>query len=763
MPPSWIWPALGLGTYLSTSFAQAAPPPATPVPPLPTVTADDTTPPVALYNTCDRQPKGARFRITLEEQAELGDLVRWMTSVSCQKFIWDPSVRSGKVTVISPEPVTIEQAYAAFYSALETMGLTVEEAGGYYKIVESQNVTGRNLEVYGPGQRPPDSDKYVTQLLRPSAERIAEVTAALGQLKSERGTVQRTGDLLLITDTATSVRRLLKIAKIVDQPLDDDMGLFVHPLAHADPEEVKTAVLELLGEPVGGSKTTVTQTAGPRAPAAKGKPRATSTTSATTVTASAASASVERIVVDERTRSLLVIARRDDHPVVRNLIERLDRPLPDTEGQIRVVRLRHADPEEVATSLSNLSRGGGKEGTTGSVRGDVVVTADPATRSLLVDATAHDFEALQPVIEALDVDRAQLYIEVYLLEVSVDHQLNFGASAHFAGSDGNGGTRFVRTAPEGGPDSLLLSSDLSGIAAGLLGRPVQVDFLGQEVPSFGVMIQALATDTDVNVLSEPHLYTADNKAAKIEVGQKVPVSNGFTYPGGSNGTNGSNPIQNITREPISLSVEITPHVNDEFEVTLDVKLEDEEVTETASDGQVTSSTRSLELEDIVARDGQPVVLGGLVKEKHEIKESKVPGLGSIPLIGWAFKTGTGAARAGKRPLIGWAFKRRGNRKRKVNLLIVLVPHILDTPDEARQIHERRSQERREFLERETAFKRRDITKHVNYRKKSGLLASIEAEARRMEVVADEVAEADAMLRRTAPEEITRDGVVMLEP
>ena len=213
MPPSWIWPALGLGTYLSTSFAQAAPPPATPVPPLPTVTADDTTPPVALYNTCDRQPKGARFRITLEEQAELGDLVRWMTSVSCQKFIWDPSVRSGKVTVISPEPVTIEQAYAAFYSALETMGLTVEEAGGYYKIVESQNVTGRNLEVYGPGQRPPDSDKYVTQLLRPSAERIEEVTAALGQLKSERGTVQRTGDLLLITDTATRVRRLLKIAK----------------------------------------------------------------------------------------------------------------------------------------------------------------------------------------------------------------------------------------------------------------------------------------------------------------------------------------------------------------------------------------------------------------------------------------------------------------------------------------------------------------------------------------------------------------------
>src|SRR5690606_15582869 len=126
--------------------AWAAPPPASPriVPPRTTtpgttagnteLTGDETG---ALgFNSCRKQPRGAKFRITLPEESELKDLVNWMMSVSCQKFIWDPKVRGSKVTILSPEPVTIEEAYAAFYAALQTMGLTVEPSGEYFKIVE---------------------------------------------------------------------------------------------------------------------------------------------------------------------------------------------------------------------------------------------------------------------------------------------------------------------------------------------------------------------------------------------------------------------------------------------------------------------------------------------------------------------------------------------------------------------------------------------------------------------------------------------------
>jgi general secretion pathway protein D len=154
---------------------------------------------------------------------------------------------------------------------------------------------------------------------------------------------------------------------------------------------------------------------------------------------------------------------------------------------------------------------------------------------------------------------------------------------------------------------------------------------------------------------------------------------------------------------------------------------------------VTTTKRRLKLDKVVGRDDQPIVLGGLVQEVERESVQQVPGIGSIPVL-------------------GWLFKRKTRSKSKVNLLMVLVPHILDTPDDARRIHERRMKERLEFLERETAFKRKDLSTNVNYRKKSGLLAEVNREASRMLIEDDEVRRAEAEL---AQEEIT--GEVGLSP
>ena len=145
------------------------------------------------------------------------------------------------------------------------------------------------------------------------------------------------------------------------------------------------------------------------------------------------------------------------------------------------------------------------------------------------------------------------------------------------------------------------------------------------------------------------------------------------------------------------------------------------------------------LDKIVGRDGQPVVLGGLIRDRESENVNQVPGLGSIPLLGWLFKS-------------------RQKAKEKVNLLVVLVPHIIDSPDDVRRIHERRDKERLEFIERETNFKRRELPSNVNYRKKSGLLATVDREARRME-------QEEALLRR-AEEEMRREvitGVLGMSP
>jgi general secretion pathway protein D len=309
---------------------------------------------------------------------------------------------------------------------------------------------------------------------------------------------------------------------------------------------------------------------------------------------------------------------------------------------------------------------------------------------------------------------------VYLLELSINRVLTGGAAGHF-GSDfdtsGGPGLGFVASAPQGAANSSLALSPglLSGLAAGVIGPqvPNSAALLGtdRDIPAFGVVIQALQENSDVNFVAEPHLYTADNQEANIEVGRNVPTPGALSFPGGGQG-GGLVPVQSVQRQDVTLNVKVTPHINDEKMVTLDIEMENNDIESISETLGVTTTKRRLKLDKVVARDDQPVVLGGLMQEVERESVQQVPGLGSIPLLGWLFKS-----------------KRK--EKIKVNLLMILVPHILETPDDVRRIHERRMKERLEFLERYTAFKRRDLATNVNYRKKSGLLASINEEAARM--------------------------------
>jgi general secretion pathway protein D len=694
------------------------------------------------HNVCKKQPRGAKFKITLPKEAELQDLVNWMMSVSCQKFIWDTKVRSGKVTILSPEAVTIEEAYAAFYSGLETMGLTVEPSGEYFKIVETAEASTKTLPVYGPGAQAPNNDRYVTQLKRLKGGNTKDVVDLLTKMKTKQGSVQNVGDLIILTDTGSSVRRLLRIMNQLDDPAVAGEKIFFYQLQYADPEEVAEILRGIFGEK--------------QASAAPKTGRGRQAAGA----ANDSSSGIEfsRVIVDDRTGTLIIVAEDADYGVIRRLIEQLDVPLAGGGGRVHVHKLKNADPEEVANVLTQLGSGaqqGGRSGggaggrpanqpppqggqTADLFSGEIKVTADPATRSLVILASSNDMRALRPVIDELDAERKQIYIEVYLLELAISKSLEGGAAGHFGtmfDTAGGQGIGFVASAPGQHNSVILDTSILSGLAAGVLGPqiPGSGQFLGTgvDIPAFGVIIQALQNDNDVNLVAEPHLYTADNQEALIEVGRNVPTPGAVGFPGGGQ-AGGLVPFQSVQRQDVTLNVKITPHINDLTQepktVTLDIELENNDIESIDPQLGVTTTKRRLKLDKVVARDDQPLVLGGLVQEVERESTQQVPGLGSIPLL-------------------GWLFKRKSRRREKVNLLMVLVPHILETPDDAKRIHQRRMQERFEFLERETAFKRKDLPTHVNYRKKSGLLASINHEARRMDEEAEFRMAAESELHR----------------
>ncbi|NVB36711.1 type II secretion system secretin GspD [Pseudenhygromyxa sp. WMMC2535] len=667
-------------------------------------------------NSCKKWPAGKKFTITIPREAELEQLVQWMMTISCQKFIWNEKIRSGKVTVLSPEKVTLREAYAAFYAAIESMGLTVEPTGDYFKIVESADAKSLNLPVYEDGKPVPNNDRYVTQLVRVTSSNTKDIADLANKLKSKQGSVEVVGNLLIVTDRGSVVRRLLKIIQELDTGGGTGEKIFFYQLQYADAEEVAQIIRDVFGEG---------QSSGSSSKSKKSSD-------------SGSEANFSRVIVDARTGTLIITTSESDYSTILRLIQQLDVRLPGGGGRIRVKKLRNADPKEVATVLQNLVQGASSGGASSRnananksaaqggasaelFSGDVKITADESTRSLVIIASAADYKSLEPVIDELDADRRQVYLEIYLLEVSVSHTLTTGAGAHYMHEfnlDSGNAYGLVSSSPSIDTSSLLISpTALTGLAAGILGPQLTgaTSVLGLDTapPAFGVVIQALQTNDDVNVVAEPHIYTADNKEAEIEVGRKVPTPGALSFGTGTGGSS-LTPLQSINREDVTLDIKVTPHVKDEESLTLDIELEDRDLVGAPDPVLgVTTTKRRIKLENVLARDDLPVVLGGLMRERDVENVQQVPGLGSIPIL-------------------GWLFKRRVKEKEKINLLIILVPHVVETADDIRRIHEQRTRERYEFLERETSFKRKDLDINVNYRSKAGLLANIDREARRLE-------------------------------
>jgi general secretion pathway protein D len=685
--------------------------------------------PVGGPNSCKKWPANKKFTITVPPESELEALVRWMMSISCQKFIWNAKIRSGKVTILSPEPVSLQEAYAAFYAAIEGMGLTVEPAGDYFKIVESTDAKSLNLPVYEDGSPVPNNDRYVTQLVRVQSGNVKDIADVANKLKGKQGSVEVVGNLLIITDRGSVVRRLLKIVDELDKGGGNGEKIFFYQLQYADAEEVAQIIRDVFGEAQG-------------AQAAKG------------AKAGASEAAFSRVIVDPRTGTLIITTSEGDYATILRLIQQLDVRLPGGDGRIHVKRLRNADAKELATVLQSLTQGGAAAGGTAQTKnkssteggagaelfsGDIKITADEATRSLVIIASAADYRNLEPVIDELDRDRKQVYLEIYLLEASVGRTLTTGASGHFGAPfqvNGQTGVGLVASAPSPDVNTLLISpTALQGLAGGVLGPLIpgsgQLLGTGKDIPAFGVILQALQSNEDVNIVAEPHVYTADNKEAQIEVGRKVPTPGALQFGAPGGGGQSLTPLQSINREDVTLDIKVTPHVKDDTSLTLDIELEDRDVVSQDPILGVTTTKRRIKLENVLARDDLPVVLGGLMREREIENTEQVPGLGSVPIL-------------------GWLFKRRIKTKEKINLLIVLIPHVVETADDIRRIHERRSRERYEFLERETSFKRRELATNVNYRKKAGLLANMDREGRRFE--------AQELLLRQAEAELAAERI-----
>lgn len=653
------------------------------------------------------EPRSPNYRVSFSlEDADLPELVRVIGQLTGKRFIFGGKVRQIKATVYSPQKVTVAEAYQAFLSILETNGLTVVPHGRFYKIVETAGIAAQATPVSSAGQGSPNEDRYITRIHRLSHVGADEVANVLNKFKTKEGdiTVYAPGNLLIITDTGSNIRRMMNIVDDIDVGGAGDQ-IWIEPIHYASAQDVASRVNELF-DLKGGA-----------APPAGGK--------GAPVQSGSGDLHIGKVVADDRSNSLVIVATERAYLRILELVKRID--VPQTgEGEIHVLALQHADATELQKTINDLVQGasaagggakpaGGPAGAapTQVFEGAIKVSADKATNSLVITSSLRDYASLRTVIDRLDQPRRQVFIEAVIMDLNVKRSNTLGTSFH-------GGVPFKTDAPD---DSLMYGGyrplntigqvpppdELQAFALGVKGPALNTGpnslIPGISVPAFGALISAVGQTGDTDLLSTPHVLATDNEDAEISVGDNIPlttnVGGGVPNLAGLGGAAGAQGAAGALgglgalglgalggfspqRQDVGTKIKIKPHLNESNQVRLDLTEEISEVGASLGNlGAFQIGKRAVNTK-LIVKDQQTVVIGGLIRNVKGRTETKVPVLGDIPVL-------------------GALFRRREDRDEKRNLVLILTPYIIRDQNDLRSVFERKMQERQEFLDRYFVF------------------------------------------------------------
>ena len=668
---------------------------------------------------------GGETLVSLDFQdADITEVISSIAKATGKNFLYDDRVR-GRVTVISPEPVTVDEAYRVFESILAVKGFTTVPApGGVLKILPLRDAKENPINTVTGGEQAENRDTFITRLLPLHYVKADAISDTLKPLVSKEASVIAYGptNTLIITDSSANIVRLSEIIDQIDVSTYQEQVKLI-PIQYADAQALTQqlqAIFTEQGANGPGGNRGVRAVAAPQPAAVPGVP------GSDTVIGSAGE---PRFIPDIRTNSIVVIATKAVLHEIERIVGLLDYKRKGA-GRIHVYRLKNADADEIAQTLSSLASGtpgggrlggglgggttrtsltgglggsglsglGGQSGTNpaGSALGGlggglggssavaelgdgVRVTSDPPTNSLIIQASAEAFATISEVIEALDVRRPQVMVEALVMEVDATPSNDLGAAWITSMATKDGSSVSVGSSNGIDPNTIAAigsiaqgGASVGNFAAALLGRTVSIpdpNNPGQfiQVPWIRALVTAAESRQDINIISAPTILTADKKEAEIVVGQNIPVPTSRLQAAAAT-TDPNNPFQtsqNIARQDVGVTLRVTPQISEGDTVRLNVYQEISQVHSNDSTLGPTTTNRKVE-NTVYVRDGEAVMIGGILSDNQNETESKVPWLGDIPFLGWAFK-GTHSDAS------------------KINLFIVLTPRIVRDPDDLQRL------------------------------------------------------------------------------
>ncbi|MDH3933794.1 MAG: type II secretion system secretin GspD [Gammaproteobacteria bacterium] len=549
------------------------------------------------------------------KDADIGALISTVAEVTERNFIIDPRVK-GKVTVISSRPMDSDEVYQVFLSILKVHGFAAVPSGEVIKIVPDVNAKQDGIPTASDGS-PGRGDEMVTRVVQVDNVAAAQLVPILRPLVPQQGHLAAypATNVLIISDRANNVERMLTIIRRIDQVSDSEIEVIT--LQYASAVEVVRVLTSL-------KRAT---------PAAKG--------------AAAAAGGDQVLVADERTNSVLLGGDRASRLRMRAIISHLDTPL-DTGGNTDVIYLRYATAEDIVDTLLGVGKIEEQEAQQGkgkvtAPKGAFDIQADEATNALVITAPPDIMRTLKHVITQLDIRRAQVLVEAVIAEVSEDTARELGVQWAFGGSGNNSPVGIVNFTNSGSLISDVINGAADAASGGSFPSIVDNALLGfaKTNGSFNYLavMNLLASDANTNILSTPTLVTLDNEEAEIVIGENVPfVTGSFSSTGANDGA--TNPFQTIQREDVGLTLKIKPQINEGDALRLEIEQEVSNIADSvAGAADIVTNKRSIKT-NVMVDDGQVVVLGGLIEEKIGESVQKVPFLGDIPFLGALFRSKT---------------------------------------------------------------------------------------------------------------------------
>lgn len=606
------------------------------------------------------------------DDADLGEVAKIILSdMLGENYVLNPTV-AGKVTLQTTQPLTKAELLPTLETLLRMNDVALVKNNGIYRIEPSAKaMQASGIPMIGKaGKLVPGYQTKIVPLQYVGAQDMMDI---LTPLVPDKAVVRSdpARNILMVTGSSTEVERILEIIKTFDVNYMSGMSFGLYPLENVDAGDIVPQLEQIFGKE---EKTPL--------------------------------AGMAKFIPIKHLNAVLLVTQQGDYLAeAKAWVARLDKPsTAAAEGGVVVYRVQHVVATELAETLTSIFGGTSSTSSTktktspsvapgnqtstltnkpttptqvtkkstpnaGQANSEnelagVQVIADEANNALVISAKPQQYRLVKKIIQQLDVLPLQVLIDATIVSVKLTDNLQYGVKWFFQNLDTNGS----RGAGQFGSTASALSSTFSELAsAAAAGATGGFSYAFLDNPSGAkMMLNMLAQDKNISVLSSPSLMVLNNHEATIHVGDKVPFQSGVSSVGTSALT-GSIPISNTQQIDTGVTLKVTPRVNANGVVIMDI----DQKVDNVSAGQNTATPTILGRQitsSVAVASGETVVLGGLISEEDNASKEGIPLLKDIPFLGSLFSS-------------------TGKNKVKDELIVLITPRVVENKYDARKVTE----------------------------------------------------------------------------